>query len=40
MDNSSISEHPVHALLDEFFVKAEIKDVITEFQQRNSDNDK
>lgn len=40
MDNSNISKHPVHALLDEIFAKAEIEDVVTDFRHRNSGNDK
>lgn len=40
MDNFNISKHPVHALLDEFFAKAEIEDVVADFQHKNSDNDK
>ena len=36
MNNSIAPKHPVHALLDEFFEKSEISDVIAEFQCKNS----
>lgn len=35
MDSLIVPKHPVHALLDEFFAKAEICDVITEYQRKN-----
>lgn len=36
MDISIVPKHPVHILLDEFFAKAEISDVITEYQRKNA----
>lgn len=36
MNNCTVSKHPVHALLDDFFAKAEISDVIAEYQRKNS----
>ena len=40
MDSSIVSKHPIHALLDEFFAKAEISDVITEYQCKNENHSK
>lgn len=40
MNNCTIQKHPVHALLDDFFVKTEISDVIAEYQRKNSNHKK
>ena len=40
MDNSNTPKHPVHSLLDEIFAKAEIEDLVTNFQHSNLGNDK
>lgn len=40
MDNSNTPKHPVHSLLDEIFAKAEIEDVVANFQHRNLYKDK
>lgn len=36
MKNCTVSKHPIHTLLDEFFAKEEIRNVITEYQNKNS----
>ncbi len=36
MKNCTVSNHPIHTLLDEFFAKEEIRNVITEYQNKNS----
>lgn len=36
MKNCTVSNHPIHTLLDEFFAKEEIRNVITEYQKKNS----
>ena len=40
MNNLIAPKHPVHALLDEFFAKEEISDVITEYQRKNKNYSK
>lgn len=40
MDSLIVPKHPVHALLDELFAKAEISDVITEYQRKNKNYSK
>ena len=36
MNNSIVSKHPVHVLLDEFFKNTEISDIIAEYQYKNA----
>ena len=36
MRNRTVSKHPIHTLLDEFFSKEEIRNVITKYQNKNS----
>lgn len=36
MRNRTVSKHPIHILLDEFFSKEEIRNVITKYQNKNS----
>lgn len=36
MNNCTNPKHPIQTLLDDFFAKAEIRDVITEYQHQNS----
>lgn len=36
MNHKIIQKHPIHILLDDFFVKMEISDVIAEYQRKNS----
>ena len=38
--NETVSKHPVHTLLDEFFEEAEISDIIAEYQRKNSNYSK
>lgn len=40
MEKDIISKHPVHELLDDLFTKKEIRDVIAEFQRKNSSRSK
>lgn len=40
MNNYTNKKHPVHALLDNFFVKPEVSEVIAEYQRMNSNHKK